>query len=371
MWIPSPLGKVSFGLATMTLARPKRLDGRFWPTRGSMAMRVASGQSTTHARSKGRFGVQDRKSRDERGWRCRRREGHVAATLHCAASSPTRLCETELEAYFHEVPSGLKLEVLRQKPLENTGKPPLVFLHGSYHAAWCWNVHFMPYFAQRGYDSYAISFRGQGKSDVPEGSPAGLLEEHTSDIQHFLGKLDMEPVLLGHSFGGLVVQNYVRLDSPPVKAIGLLNSVPPSGNQDMIMRYLIRMPIKSLRITYSFVAQAFSKDPKLCRETFFSEDLPEETLRHYMDLLRTSSKSRLVDLQALRKSVPIRPPRTPVPAFVLGGAKDAVVDLQGLEETARAYDTPAVLVPNLAHDCMLDAHWEEAAGAILTFLEDL
>lgn len=281
------------------------------------------------------------------------------------------MCETELETFFHELPSGLKLEVLRRAPVEKSGKPPLVFLHGSYHAAWCWNVHFMPYFAQRGYDTYAVSFRGQGGSDVPEGSPAGLLEEHTSDIQHFLGEMDMEPVLFGHSFGGLVVMNYVNLESPPVKAIGLLNSVPPSGNQEMIMRYLVRMPIKSLRITYSFVAQAFSKDPKLCRETFFSEELDEEALQQYMELLRTSSKARLVDLRALRKSVPIGRPRASLPALVLGGEKDAVVDLEGLKETGIAYNASPVLISKLAHDCMLDAHWEDAAGAILSFVEGL
>ena len=29
-------------------------------------------------------------------------------------------------------------------------RPPLVFVHGSYHAAWCFAEHFMPYFAERG-----------------------------------------------------------------------------------------------------------------------------------------------------------------------------------------------------------------------------
>lgn len=278
---------------------------------------------------------------------------------------------TVSEAFFHVLPSGLKLEVIAQKPISSTGKPPLLFLHGSYHAAWCWKVHFLPYFSERGYDSYALSFRGQGESDVPEGASAGLLEEHTKDVQHLLESLQIEPVMFGHSFGGLVVQQYASQDSPPIKAMGLLNSVPPSGNQEMIMRYLVRTPMKSLRITYSFVAQAFTKDPKLCQETFFSSDLPKERLQYYMDLLKTSSKARLLDLKALRKSVPIAAARVPVPTLVLGGEDDAVVDLEGLEETAIAHNTEAVLIPRMAHDCMLDTRWMDAADAILAFLEDL
>jgi len=27
------------------------------------------------------------------------------------------------------------------------GRPPLVFVHGSFHSAWCWAEHFMPFFA--------------------------------------------------------------------------------------------------------------------------------------------------------------------------------------------------------------------------------
>lgn len=44
-------------------------------------------------------------------------------------------------------------------------RPPLVFVHGSYHGAWCWRENFMPYFAAAGYDTYAISLRGQGGSE--------------------------------------------------------------------------------------------------------------------------------------------------------------------------------------------------------------
>jgi pimeloyl-ACP methyl ester carboxylesterase len=71
---------------------------------------------------------------------------------------------------FHELPSGLKMEVIQQlaqhtnKPDGNLKKeknPPIVFLHGSYHAAWCWAIHWLPFFSTKGHDCYALSFLGQ------------------------------------------------------------------------------------------------------------------------------------------------------------------------------------------------------------------
>jgi pimeloyl-ACP methyl ester carboxylesterase len=39
--------------------------------------------------------------------------------------------------------------------------PPLVFVHGSYHAAWCWAEQWLPFFSESGYDCYSLSLLGQ------------------------------------------------------------------------------------------------------------------------------------------------------------------------------------------------------------------
>ncbi|HEX9180581.1 MAG TPA: alpha/beta fold hydrolase, partial [Burkholderiales bacterium] len=59
----------------------------------------------------------------------------------------------------------MKLEVLRAAPAQPAGRAPLLFVHGAFSAAWCWAEHFLPYFADRGYDSYAVSLRGHGASE--------------------------------------------------------------------------------------------------------------------------------------------------------------------------------------------------------------
>ncbi|XP_017249151.2 uncharacterized protein LOC108220027 [Daucus carota subsp. sativus] len=159
---------------------------------------------------------------------------------------------------FHQLPSGLKMEVIYQKGVELTdpvGKkeclnlnPPLVFIHGSFHAAWCWAEHWLPFFSTHGYDCYALSLLGQGESDEPSGPVAGSLETHAGNVADFIRKeTKFPPVLLGHSFGGLIVQYYIANTQsrqltgteimslhPNLHGAVLLCSVPPSGNSGLV-----------------------------------------------------------------------------------------------------------------------------------------
>ncbi|XP_002868779.2 uncharacterized protein LOC9304851 [Arabidopsis lyrata subsp. lyrata] len=83
---------------------------------------------------------------------------------------------------FHKLPSGLKMEVIEQRRSKSEREnPPLVFVHGSYHAAWCWAEHWLPFFSSSGFDSYAVSLLGQGESDEPLGTVAGTLQTHANE----------------------------------------------------------------------------------------------------------------------------------------------------------------------------------------------
>lgn len=138
----------------------------------------------------------------------------------------------------HAAPDGVELEVLRCAPAAASSKPPLLFVHGSFHASWCWETHWLPYYSAAGYDAYALSLRGQGGSGVgPGGGAAGTLEQHAADVCSLARALPGAPVLIGHSFGGLVVQQCVSAraaDPPKVAGVALLCSVPPEGNSAMV-----------------------------------------------------------------------------------------------------------------------------------------
>ncbi|GMH27194.1 hypothetical protein Nepgr_029037 [Nepenthes gracilis] len=284
---------------------------------------------------------------------------------------------------FHELPSGLRMEVIIQKCSINTDeKLPLVFIHGSFHAAWCWAERWLPFFSQHGFDCYAISLLGQGESDSPAGKVAGSLQTHASNIAHFIQKeLLLPPVLVGHSFGGLIVQNYIaniRNEQilgcllPELAGAVLVCSVPPSGNSGLVWRYLFSKPIAAFKVTRSLAAKAFQTSLPLCRETFFSPQMEDHLVLRYQELMTESSRLPLFDLRLLNASLPVPSiPKSSIEVLVLGAGGDFIVDAEGLKETGRFYGVSPISLEGVAHDIMLDCLWERGANAILSWLNGL
>ncbi|EPS71260.1 hypothetical protein M569_03495, partial [Genlisea aurea] len=289
---------------------------------------------------------------------------------------------------FHSLPSGLKMEYIFQKGGGGgSRRNSLVFVHGSFHAAWCWAENWLPFFSRNGFDCYALSLLGQGESDSPSGSFAGSLQTHAADVANFIEKrIQSPPVLLGHSFGGLIVQYYLanlgngdRARSkgfshplPRLSGTVLLCSVPPSGNSGLVWRYLFSNPMAAIKVTLSLAAKAFQTSVPLCKETFFSSDIDDRlVVRRYQKLMTGGLRMPLFDLRKLNESLPIPPlddSSSPVEILVLGAENDFIVDAKGIEETGRFCGVPAVRIEGVAHDMMLDSAWEKGAQAILSWL---
>ncbi|XP_022927237.1 uncharacterized protein LOC111434144 isoform X2 [Cucurbita moschata] len=291
---------------------------------------------------------------------------------------------------FHELPSGLQMEVIVQKGsaksaesmAANVERPPLLFVHGSYHAAWSWAEHWLPFFSASGFDCYAISLLGQGESDAPSASVAGTLQTHASDIADFIHtSFSIPPVLLGHSFGGLIVQYYIansKYDDfserlfPRLTGAVLVCSVPPSGNSGLVKRYLFTKPIAAFKVTLSLAAKAFQTSLPLCKETFFSATMEDRLVSRYQELMKESSRMPLFDLRKLNASLPVPSlPKSCMEVLVLGASDDFIVDDEGLNETGRFYSVTPICIQGVAHDMMLDCSWQKGADAILTWLNCL
>ena len=61
-----------------------------------------------------------------------------------------------------------------------------------------------------------------------------------------------------------------------------------------------------------------------------------------------------MQVSKMKEEVPLpRPPKDHPPAFVLGGDKDLIVDVQALQESAEVYGVQPVILKNAAHDIML------------------
>ncbi len=105
---------------------------------------------------------------------------------------------------------GVRVERFRPlTPLQ--GPRPIVFVHGGCHGSWSW-VHFLPYFAQAGWDCHALNWFGHdGSAPHPE---VGLLQrgiaDVTQEIAHVAGQFEESPVIVAHSMGALAAQKYAE-----------------------------------------------------------------------------------------------------------------------------------------------------------------
>ena len=61
-------------------------------------------------------------------------------------------------------------------------------MHGSFHSAWCFAEHFMPFFTRQGHDCYAVSLRGTAATGMPPGDPGETVrvDQHVSDLSFCL-----------------------------------------------------------------------------------------------------------------------------------------------------------------------------------------
>ena len=73
--------------------------------------------------------------------------------------------------------------------LHNKSAPPLLFVHGAWHGAWCWDKHFLPYFSQNGYRSYALSLSGHGQSYKPQPFWQTGIAQYIKDVETIIGQL--------------------------------------------------------------------------------------------------------------------------------------------------------------------------------------
>ena len=128
------------------------------------------------------------------------------------------------------------LEVIDKGTVTDSHPAPLLFVHGAWHAAWCWDEHFLDFFANEGFRAAAVSLRGHGASTSSKPFSSATFADHVDDVQSAVDTLGAEPVLVGHSLGGLVVQKYLENHDAP--AAVLMAPHPPQLNRRAIVALL-------------------------------------------------------------------------------------------------------------------------------------
>jgi pimeloyl-ACP methyl ester carboxylesterase len=257
----------------------------------------------------------------------------------------------------------MQLEVISRQPTGKAKPTPLLFVHGAWHAAWCWEEHFLPYFTAHGYATHALSLRGHGGSAGREHIRWYSIKQYVNDVVRIASTLPTPPVVIGHSMGGLVVQKYLEKHDAPAGV--LLASLPTRGALPFFVRHSLRHPLAALKTVLTFNSLHFVGPARIAHRTFFSADMPRETVAGYAERLQPESMRILLDTIILRLP---RPKRVKTPLLVLGAAHDRCFAVGEVKATARAYGTEAEIFPDMGHDMMLDRGWQAVADRILEWL---
>ena len=259
----------------------------------------------------------------------------------------------------------MKLEMISKYPATVPYPTPLLFVHGTLHTAACWDVHFLDYFAQHGYAAHALNLRGHGNSYGREKLRWTRIADFVEDVANTVQQLPSAPILIGHSMGGFIIQKYLEYHDAP--AAVLLSSASPAGLLPTAIRTARRQPWAFAKVNLTLSLLPLIATPELVGEAFFSNDLPDEQLLEFWKQMQDDSFMAFLDMVAL--DLP-KPEKVKTPLLVLGGARDNMIAPRDIEATARAYNTQAEIIPDVAHNSMLEQGWQSVADRILAWLDD-
>lgn len=258
-----------------------------------------------------------------------------------------------------------ELEVLeRRVPGGPTGKKPLLFVHGYWQAAWCWDEHLMPDLAGRGYDCFAVSLTGHGGS---EGKIRGQsIRDNVADVYSTMRRFDDPPVIIGHSMGGYTVQHYLAKGHPAAGAV-LVAPVPRSGAWRATWRVASRYPAAFVKANLLWDVGVITEDPGRAHQILFGPGVSREEADPFTDRWERASYRTYLNLLFSRPEVPSLPP----PVLVIGGSDDFLFDVSEWRSTADDWSADLVVIEGAGHQIMLEPAWPRLADEIDRFAEAL
>jgi pimeloyl-ACP methyl ester carboxylesterase len=258
-----------------------------------------------------------------------------------------------------------RLEVIGRRGAVDRGLPPLLFVHGAWHGAWCWDYRgFLDRIAQKGLDVHALSLRGHGASAGHDRLRVTRVRDYVDDVEEASAGLRAPPIVIGHSMGGFVTQKLMERRRLPGAV--LLASAPPFGVARFLCKLIYMDPLALLRANLTRSLRPVVATPDRVRRLFFSPSISDAEVELFAAKMGDEAFPAYLDMlfRDLCK------PAQGAPVLVLGAEKDAIFSVATTRRIAAAYDVEPILFPNMAHDMMLEQGWERVADAIADWVID-
>lgn len=261
------------------------------------------------------------------------------------------------------------------KPTKN----PIVFVHGLWLHAESWNK-WIEFFRTNGYEAVAVSWPGDAKSTEATRAKAEAVAgygvtEIADHIAKQLKAFKTKPILIGHSFGGLLVQNLLGRDL--ASAAIAIDPAPIKGVPEL--------PISTLKSSFPVLGNPFNfkRAVSLTESQFrfgFTNAVPEQEARELYSKYAMPAPGRPLFQAATATFNPNSATKVNVanatrgPLLLISGTEDNTVPPVLVKSTLKAYrKSPAVTelkeFRGRGHSLTIDSGWRELAEYILTWLK--
>jgi len=261
--------------------------------------------------------------------------------------------------------SPRRIHVIHRGPVSPSQRPPLLFVHGGYVDARCWDLNLLPYFADHGYDCYAVDLSGHGHSEGRPVLDRLSLDDYLADVLGVVKGLREPPVLIGHSMGAVLAERV--LERSRARAGVLMSPVPVNGTLESATRLFVSHP--SFLVAVAEISRGIldSRGLNALREVYFTPRTPLQRLLEFARLVQPESLRAVADLAFLAWQWPSPTPDLPV--FVIGGEHDRVFPPSMIARVARRWHGELHIVPAAGHAMIVDDEWQACAAPVLGWLE--
>lgn len=264
--------------------------------------------------------------------------------------------------------------------LNDSPRMPLVFVHGLWLHAESWN-NWVAFFREQGYDASAVGWPGDAATTVAtRRNPSAVAGYGVTEIaEHIAGQLNAfqrKPILVGHSFGGLLVQNLLGRDL--ASAAIAIDPAPPRGVPEL--------PLSALRAALPVLANPFNfrRAVSLSESQFrfaFANAVSEQEAKALYAQYAMPAPARPLFQAATATFNPNAATKVNAanasrgPLLLIAGEKDNTAPPVLTRSTLKLYQRNSKAVTEFkefagrGHSLVIDSGWRELAEYCLTWLK--
>lgn len=260
----------------------------------------------------------------------------------------------------------MRLEMVQKSALEaDPHKPPILFIHGAYHAAWAWEKY-QAYFAERGYSSIAISVRGHGASEGTTAVEKATLTDYLADVEEVLSTFETAPIVIGHSLGAVLIRTLLERHTFP--AAVLIGTPTRSSLLFGIMMLLKKYPLKTLQTLLTGNLRYLYGVKTVLSSLFYNKEKDATLVEEYVARNLAQKESTKFAMETIMQRFQPYTGKTPV--LVLEAEYDESTNEKFMNELGRFYGATTQMIKGVSHVMMLASQWRSGAEAINDWLED-